>query len=91
MPLFNDVRPLAGHRGMTVGIKESRFATRAWVDLRERVRCPTIFSKSTIRHLMTGAGIMTNRWWLEMLESLFALADYSISLSALTLGGGDLH
>ena len=27
MPLFIDVRPVAGHRGMTVGINESRFAT----------------------------------------------------------------
>ena len=61
------------------------------MDLRERVRCPTIFSKSLIRHLMTGAGIMTNRWWLEMLESLFALADYRLSLSTLTFEGGDLH
>ena len=30
MPLFIDVRPWAGHRGMTVGINEIRFATRAW-------------------------------------------------------------
>ena len=30
VPLFIDVRPVAGHRGMTVGINESRFATRAW-------------------------------------------------------------
>ena len=39
VPLFIDVRPWAGHRGMTVGINESRFATsRVW-DLWERVRC----------------------------------------------------
>ena len=44
----------------------------------ERVRCPTIFLKSTIRHLMTEAGIMTNQWSIEMLESLFALADYHL-------------
>ena len=37
MPLFIDVRPLAGHRGMTVGVNESRFATRAWA-CGERVR-----------------------------------------------------
>ena len=61
---------------MTVGINESRFATsRVW-DLRERVRCPTIFSKSLIRHLMTGGGLVANRGPIEMLESLFALADY---------------
>ena len=30
MPLFIDVRPLAGHRGITVGINESRFVMRAW-------------------------------------------------------------
>ena len=30
MPLFIDVRPWAVHRRMTVGINESRFATRAW-------------------------------------------------------------
>ena len=30
MPLFIDVRPWAGHRGITVGINEIRFATRAW-------------------------------------------------------------
>ena len=36
MPLFIDVRPLAGHRGMTVGINESRFATsRGWICGRE--------------------------------------------------------
>ena len=39
MPLFIDVRPWAVHRGMTLGINESRFATsRVW-DLWERVRC----------------------------------------------------
>ena len=27
MRLFIDVRPLAGHRGMTVGVNESRFVT----------------------------------------------------------------
>ena len=61
---------------MTVGVNESRFATsRVW-DLWERVRCPTIFLKSTIRHLMTGGGLVANRGSIEMLESLFALADY---------------
>ena len=44
MPLFIDVRPWAVHRGMRVGINESRFATRAWA-CGERVRCPTILSK----------------------------------------------
>ena len=76
---------------MTVGINESRFATRAWVDLWERVRCPTIFPKSLIRHLMTGGGLVANRGSIEMLESLFALADYRLSLSTLTFEGGDLH
>ena len=51
VPLFIDVRPLAGHRGMTVGVNESRFATRAWA-CGERVRYPTIFPKSLIRYLM---------------------------------------
>ena len=76
MPLFIDVRPVAGHRGMTVGFSESRFATSRVGDLWERVRCPTIFSKSLIRHLMTGVGLVANRGSIEMLESLFALADY---------------
>ena len=40
---------------------------------------------------MIGAGIMTNRWWVEMLESLFAQADYHPSLSTLTSEGGDLY
>ena len=44
-----------------------------------------------VGHLMTGDGIMTNRGLVEMLESLFALADYRLSLSALTFEGGDLH
>ena len=44
-----------------------------------------------IRHLMTGAGIVANRGLVEMLESLFALADYRPSLSTLTFEGGDLH
>ena len=91
VPLVIDVRPVAGHRGMTVGVSESRFATsRVW-DLWERVRCPTIFSKSLIRHLMTGGGLVANRGSIEMLESLFALADYPPSLSTLTLEGGDLY
>ena len=51
VPLFIDVRPWAVHRGMTVGINESRFATRAWA-CGERVRYPTIFPKSLIRYLM---------------------------------------
>ena len=51
VPLFIDVRPWAEHRGMTVGINESRFATRAWA-CGERVRYPTIFPKSLIRYLM---------------------------------------
>ena len=61
---------------MTVGVNESRFATSRVLDLWERVRCPTIFSKSLIRHLMTGGGLVANRGPIEMLESLFALADY---------------
>ena len=35
VPLFIDVRPVAGHREMTVGINECRFATRAWACGRE--------------------------------------------------------
>ena len=91
VPLFIDVRPVAGHRGMTVGVSESRFATsRVW-DLWERVRCPTIFSKSLIRHLMTGGGLVANRGSIEMLESFNELCDYPPSLSTLTFEGGDLH
>ena len=90
MPLFIDVRPWAGHRGMTVGINESRFATRAWA-CGERVRYPTIFPKSLIRYLMTGDGIVANRGLIEMLGALVALADYRPSLSTLTFEGGDLH
>ena len=73
-----------------VGINVRRFATRAW-DCGERVRYPTIFPKSLIRYLMTGDGIVANRGLVEMLESLFALADYRPSLSTLTFEGGDLH
>ena len=51
VPLFIDVRPVAGHREMTVGVNESRFATRAWA-CGERVRYPTIFPKSLTRYLM---------------------------------------
>ena len=72
------------------GFNVSRFATRAWV-CGERVRYPTIFPKSLIRYLMTGDGIVANRGLIEMLESLFALADYRPSLSTLTFEGGDLH
>ena len=90
VPLFVDVRPWAGHRRMTVGINESRFATRAWA-CGERVRYPTIFPKSLIRYLMTGDGIVANRGLVEMLGSLVALADYRPSLRTLTFEGGDLH
>ena len=40
---------------------------------------------------MTGGGLVANRGSIEMLESLFALADYRLSLSTLTFEGGDLH
>ena len=40
---------------------------------------------------MTGAGIMTNRWWVEMLESFNELTDYLLSLSTMTFEGGDLY
>ena len=72
------------------GFNEIRFATRAWV-CGERVRYPTIFPKSLIRYLMTGDGIVANRGLVEMLESLFALADYRPSLSTLRFEDGDLH
>ena len=84
------------HRGQVLlnfdegGFNVRRFATRAWA-CGERVRCPTIFPKSLIRHLMTGGGLVANRGSIEMLESLFALADYRLSLSTLTFEGGDLH
>ena len=76
---------------MTVGVNESRFATSRVSDLWERVRCPTIFSKSLIRHLMTGGGLVANRGWVEKLGSLFALCDYRPTLSTLTFEDGDLH
>ena len=38
-----------------------------------------------------GAGIMTNRWSIEMLESFNEQPDYPPSLSTLTFEGGDLH
>mgnify|MGYP006337127919 CR=1 FL=1 len=72
------------------GFNVRRFATRA-LACGERVRYPTIFPKSLIRYLMTGDGIVANRGLIEMLESLFALADYRPSLSTLTFEGGDLH
>ena len=72
------------------GFNVRRFATRAWA-CGERVRYPTIFQKSLIRYLMTGGGIVANPGLVEMLESLFALADYRPSLSTLTFEGGDLH
>ena len=75
---------------MRGGSNVRRFATRAWA-CGERVRYPTIFPKSLIRYLMTGGGIVANPGLVEMLESLFALADYRPSLSTLTFGGGDLH
>ena len=72
------------------GFNGRRFATRAWA-CGERVRYPTIFPKSLIRYLMTGDGIVANRGLVEMLESLFALADYRPSLSTLRFEGGDLY
>ena len=72
------------------GFNVRRFATRA-LACGERVRYPTIFPKSLIRYLMTGDGSVENRGLVEMLESLFALADYRPSLSTLTFEGGDLH
>ena len=72
------------------GFNVRRFATRA-LACGERVRYPTIFPKSLIRYLMTGGGIVANRGLVEMLESLFALANYRPSLSTLTFEGGDLH
>ena len=71
------------------GFNVRRFATRA-LACGERVRYPTIFPRSLIRYLMTGDGIVANRGLLEMLESLFALADYLLSLSTMTFEGGDL-
>ena len=71
------------------GFNVRRFATRA-LACGERVRYPTIFPKSLIRYLMTGDGSVANRGLVEMLESLFALADYRPSLSTLTFEGGDL-
>ena len=74
-----------------VGINERRFATRA-LACGERVRYlindfPKIVDK-----------IPDDRGWnrgkpgvVEMLESLFALADYRLSLSTLRFEGGDLY
>ena len=72
-------------------INESRFVMRAQGFVgRESGR--RLFSKKIDGSaLMTGAGIMTNRWSIEMLESFNVLADYRLSLSTLMLEGGDLH
>ncbi len=72
------------------GFNVRRFATRA-LACGERVRYPTILEKSLIRYLMTGDGIVANRGLVEILESLFALADYRPSLSSLPFEGGDLY
>ena len=72
-------------------INESRFVMRAQGFVgRESGR--RLFSKKIDgSDLMTGAGIMTNRWSIEIQESLFALADYLPSLSILRFEGGDLY
>ena len=72
-------------------INESRFVmrVRGFVG-RESGR--RLFSKKIDgSDLMTGAGIMTNRGSVEMLESFNELADYRPSLSILRFEGGDLH
>ena len=72
------------------GFNVRRFATRA-LACGERVRCPTILSKIVDKTPDDRGGIVANRGLIEMLESLFALADYRPSLSTLTFEGGDLH
>ena len=72
-------------------INESRFVMRARGFVGRESGRRLFSEKIDGSDLMTGAGIMTNRWWVEMLESLFAQADYPPSLSTLTSEGGDLH
>ena len=72
-------------------INESRFVMRARGFVGRESGRRLFSEKIDGSDLMTGAGIMTNRWWVEMLESLFALADYRLSLSTLTSEGGDWH
>ena len=71
------------------GFNVRRFATRAWA-CGERVRCPTILSKIVDKTPDDRGRNRGKPWSIEMLESLFALADYRPSLSTLTFEGGDL-
>ena len=57
-------------------INESRFVMRARGFVGGESGRRLFSEKIDGSDLMTGAGIMTNRWWVEMLESLFAQADY---------------
>ena len=72
-------------------INERRFVMRAPGFVRRESGRRLFSKKIDGSDLMTGAGIMTNRWSIEILESLFALADYLPSLSTLRFEGGDLH
>ena len=72
-------------------INVSRFVMRAWAFVGRESGRRLFSSKIVGTDLMPGAGIMTNRWSIEMLESFNELADYRLSLSTLMLEGGDLH
>ena len=69
---------------------EIRFATRAWA-LRGESQVSNDFSKIVDKIPDDLGGIVANPGLVEMLESLFALADYRPSLSTLTFEGGDFH
>ena len=72
-------------------INERRFVMRAPGFVRRESGRRLFSKKIDGSDLMTGAGIMTNRWWVEMLESFNELCDYSPSLSTLTSEGGDSY
>ena len=72
------------------GFNEIRFATRAWA-LRGESQVSNDFPKIVDKIPDDLGGIVANPGLVEMLESLFALADYRPSLSTLTFEGGDFH
>ena len=72
-------------------INESRFVMRARGFVGRESGRRLFSEKIDGSDLMTGAGIMTNRWSIEMLESFNELCDYSPSLTTLTFEGGDFH
>ena len=72
------------------GFNVRRFATRAWA-LRGESQVSNDFPKIVDKIPDDRGGIVANPGLVEMLESLFALADYRPSLSTLTFEGVDLH